>query len=102
VTRPLSCGSVMVRTGEQLEKRRRYNREYMRKWRTDPVHRKRECQYRLRHSLLRKVKLLPVTRSGATKRCAFCKQRQPITTVHRLAPSPRGFLSIYLVYCGQC
>jgi hypothetical protein len=82
--------------------RRDYNRQYMRKWRTDPHHHVRERQNRLRCDLQRKARASPLTEPLEGPRCAFCKQRQRVCMVERLKPLPGGFAIIRLPYCGEC
>jgi hypothetical protein len=80
------------------EEHRRYNREYMRRWRADPGHRERErasrdrCQY--------KRKLRKAARRGPA--CGFCHQRRPKWKVVRLRPIEQGFVRVVVPYCGQC
>lgn len=79
------------------KKRRRYNREYMRRWRADPRHRKRERANREHSQYLRKLR-----NAQLGPLCGFCHQRRPKSKVLRLMPVERGFITVLMPYCGQC
>ncbi len=79
------------------EERRRYKREYMRRWRADPHHHERERANRERSQYSRKVRDV---RGGPL--CGFCHQRRPKSKVVRLRPVERGFINVVVPYCGQC
>lgn len=80
------------------EERRRYKREYMRRWRADPLHRDRERANRERSQYKRKVR--EAVRRGPA--CGFCHARRPKWKVVRLRPVERGFIKVVVPYCGQC
>jgi hypothetical protein len=81
-----------------LEARRRYNREYMRRWRADPRHRNCERANRERWQHLRKFQDLV----HGKRVCGFCHQRAPKEEVLRLFPVPKGYVEVRVPYCGQC
>lgn len=91
-----------------LEERRRYNREYMRMWRSDPENRRRECLSRTRWDAHRKLQSTRVpanadmtTRGKPT--CGLCHLRAPVCHVMRLRILPSGeFKQVRVPYCGQC
>lgn len=93
-----------------LEKRRRYNRLYMRGWRADPAHSARERANRERWHYERKLRTaLHVSDSNADGRpvstCGFCRKNPPVTRVWRLEIrdlAPRGYVEIRVPYCGEC
>jgi hypothetical protein len=80
------------------EERRRYKREYMRRWRADPLHRGRERANRERSQYKRKLR--KAARRGPA--CGFCHQRRPKWKVVRLRPIAQGFVKVVVPYCGQC
>jgi len=79
------------------KERRRYNREYMRRWRADPRHRERERANRERSQCSRKLRGV---RGGPV--CGFCHQRRPKWKVLRLKPAATGYIKVLVPYCGQC
>lgn len=92
---------------QQVEHRRQYNREYMRRWRANPHNRDRERINRQRWHYSRKLRDFEVGRDGGADRplCAFCHQRAPICRVPRLMVvegRPGGFVEVNVLYCGQC
>ena len=78
--------------------RRRYKRNYMRRWRADPRHYDRERASRERSYYNRKVR----NRRRSRNVCGFCHQRPPKSKVLRLMPVEEGFIPIFVPYCGHC
>ena len=83
------------------EARRQYNREYMRRWRSDPQNLERERVNRQHSHYLRKV------REATSDRplCGFCHQRPPVCRVRRLdvvQGRRGGFVAVSVPYCGRC
>jgi hypothetical protein len=95
---------------EAAEERRRYNREFMRRWRSDPLHQAVERAKR-RHSYAREKRRRAVERrnrrqacNGNPAHCAFCS-RPAVRQIVRLRPSadaPEGYVKIRIPYCGEC
>ncbi len=93
-----------------LEKRRRYNRLYMRSWRADPRHQACERAHRERWHYERKLRdSLPPCDPDADDHgesvCGFCRKSPPVTKVWRLEIrdlAPRGYVEVRVPYCGQC
>ena len=93
-----------------LEKRRRYNRLYMRSWRADPRHRARERAHRQQWHYERKLRdSLRAHHPYADDRgfpvCGFCRKHPPVTKVWRLEIrdlAPRGYVEVRVPYCGEC
>jgi len=94
------------------EKRRAYNREYMRAWRANPLHQARErasrekayCEKKLREAL-RARQRKPFTNERGVRVCGFCGKAGPVSEVLRLRISntPRGdYVEVRMPYCGQC
>lgn len=94
--------------GAELMRRRKSNREHMRRRRADPAHRARELQKR---------KSRPAARSGSDaslssnvaqpmgRVCAICHLRAAVEEITRLEPSNftrGGFVQVRLPYCGRC
>jgi hypothetical protein len=104
-----STAAGSVRYG-LVEKRRRYNRLYMRGWRADSAHSARERANRERWHYERKLRnALRVSASNTENRsiptCGFCRKNRPITRVWRLEIrdlAPRGYVEIRVPYCGEC
>lgn len=84
---------------ELLESKREYNREYMRRWRSDPAHRERERVSRVEWNYARKLRR---PEAPARPLCAFCHERAPVGQVARLVATPGGFRAVRVPYCGQC
>ena len=110
-----TCHSGSRSTNEAAllrERRRRYNRKYMRRWRANPHHAEREGERRRRAYW--RIKLSGAdgaadTTDGAQRKppatlCGFCGRRPPITRITRLqiAPPSSEFVPIEIPYCGQC
>jgi hypothetical protein len=90
-----------------LEKRRRYNRLYMRAWRADPTHCAAERANRMRWHYERKLReSIRIRAAGhATPVCGFCRRNPPVTKVWRLEIrdlAPRGYVEVRVPYCGEC
>lgn len=92
------------------EVRRRYNREYMRRWRTDPRNRLRNLEDRMRWYYERKVR--DAMRPGAGPApvngksiCGFCHRGLAVRQVARLQVSSgllERFVEVVVPYCGVC
>jgi hypothetical protein len=93
-----------------MERRRRYNRLYMRSWRADPRHQACEREHRERWHYERKLRNAlrahnPFEDDHGYPICGFCRKNPPVTKVLRLEIrdlSPRGYVEIRVPYCGQC
>jgi hypothetical protein len=93
-----------------LEKRRIYNRLYMRSWRADPRHRACEREHRQQWHYARKLRdALRVHHPHANDRgcpvCGFCRKNPPVTKVWRLEIrdlAPGGYVEVRVPYCGEC
>lgn len=90
--------------------RRRYNRIYMRRWRSDPRHFERELLTRLRAQFNRRVhrrygeRRLYLNRRGGPV-CGFCRRRAPIKMQERLRISEAvrdGYVKVLIPCCGDC
>lgn len=94
----------------RLERRRRYNRLYMRRWRADPGHSARDRENRRQWHCDRKIrdareKLPEFTNDRGEPVCGFCRSRPPITEILRLRvceEARSGYLEIRIPYCGEC
>ena len=95
---------------EVLEIKRRYNREYMRRWRADLRNYERERQRRERAHMDRKMRaafeedVLPRYVQGQ-RACGICGRLPAKGSVIRLRICPwvrSGFVRVRLPYCGQC
>jgi hypothetical protein len=109
----ISSGSRALVVGMRhplLEKRRRYNRLYMRSWRADPRHRARERAHREQWHYERKLRdslrpYDPYADDRGVPVCGFCRKHPPVTKVLRLEirdQAPRGYVEIRVPYCGEC
>jgi hypothetical protein len=93
-----------------LEKRRTYNRLYMRSWRADPRHRARDRDNRERWHYERKLRDALraqhfYSEEHAVSVCGFCRRNPPVTKVLRLEIrdlAPRGYVEVRVPYCGEC
>jgi hypothetical protein len=93
-----------------LERRRRYNRRYMRHWRANLAHEALEREKRRQWYYERKAreaweKLPPFTNNRGEPVCGFCWKRPPVTQILRLRISengPHGYVQVRIPYCGQC
>jgi len=92
------------------EQRRRYNREYMRSWRANPVNRIEERENRRRWQFERKLREAlkspaPFTNERGKPVCGFCRINPPLREIVRLQVSeiaPRGYVELRIPYCGEC
>ena len=92
------------------EEKRRYIREYMRRWRSRPDHQQIEHQSRRRSYRERKVSRAEgATRSRANSAiaslCAICRKRPSTTTIVRLRlldKAPYNYAEMRVPYCGEC
>jgi ribosomal protein L32 len=93
-----------------LDKRRRYNRLYMRAWRADPAHTASERANRARWHYQRKLReALRDSKVGTEKVahpvCGFCRRYPPVAIVRRLEIrdlAPTGYVGVRVPYCGEC
>jgi hypothetical protein len=92
------------------EARRRYNREYMRRWRSDPrnYRREHECRerayWRQKISRARSERRLYINRRGQAV-CGFCWKRPPVRMAERLRISEAartGYVKVLIPCCGEC
>lgn len=95
---------------EFLEKRRTYNRLYMRAWRADPRRRTHELHSRQRWDYQRKLRSVhreprPFTDNSGVPVCGFCRKDPPVRDVMRLrisADAAARFVPVRVPYCGHC
>ena len=93
-----------------LEKRRRYNRLYMRSWRADPSHQAYERANRERWHYERKLRnAMRIHHPGFDDHghpvCGFCRKGPVVARVPRLEIrdlAPHGYVEIRVPYCGEC
>ena len=90
--------------------KRRYNREFMRRWRLDPRNHalereKRRRWYYERHKpRLARDEGLPANRRRQ-RLCGFCSRLPATGEIARLRvseASPGGYVKVRIPYCGQC
>ena len=101
---------VEKRSREFLERRRAYNRLYMRAWRADPRHRASELTNRHRWHYERKLRSVqrdrrPFTDDSGHPVCGFCRKDPPVREVMRLritADAAARFVQVCVPYCGHC
>ncbi|MGH9692346.1 MAG: hypothetical protein ACRD4C_14920 [Candidatus Acidiferrales bacterium] len=95
---------------DATEDKREYNREFMRRWRSDPIHQAREREKRRQWYYNRqKQRTLGQTDSGGVTQgaaafCAFC-WRPAVCKIARLRMcdgAPRGYVEVRIPYCGEC
>jgi hypothetical protein len=100
-----------LKSGESaaLERKRRYKREFMRKWRANPRHRFRESLLRSRWNYERKKRdaahLTSHMNARGELKCGICGKLPPVTEVLRLRVSecsPNGYVEVRIPYCGTC
>lgn len=91
------------------EERRRYKREFMRKWRKNPHHRLRESLQRTQWNYERKkrqaTELPDHANARGEARCGICGKLPPVTEIVRLRVSecaPSGYVEVRFPYCGTC
>lgn len=90
--------------------KRRYKRDYMRRWRSDPRNVAQEAATRKRDYYERKCRrVLQALGAGAATPlapvCGFCGHRAPICEVERLAigtDAKGSFTPVRVPYCGTC
>ncbi|MBZ5696778.1 MAG: hypothetical protein LAN36_15640 [Acidobacteriia bacterium] len=93
-----------------LEKRREYNRRYMRAWRADPAHQALDRDNRDRSNYERKLRdaridRIPYTNERGERVCGLCRRQAPVTEIVRLQVcdcAPQGYVEIRIPYCGEC
>ncbi len=104
-------GARAERTPKALmQKRRRYNRVYMRHWRADPRHQAEERENRERWHYARKLRSArgeyqPYTGDYGEPVCGFCRKSPVVARVMRLEvrdDAPRGYVEVRIPYCGEC
>ena len=92
------------------EVKRRYNREYMRRWRTDSRNRLRNLEDRTRWYYERKLRdaLRPEPERVLLHHkpgCGFCHRRPAVCQIMRLQVSEgllEPFIEVRVPYCGVC
>jgi CRISPR/Cas system-associated protein Cas10 (large subunit of type III CRISPR-Cas system) len=87
-----------------LEKRRLYNRRYMRRRRADPSRQSAEMARRQEWHYARKIRDSK-EREQTDRMCGFCGVKQPVTNIARLQVSeiaPYGYVTVRVPYCGEC
>ncbi len=92
----------MASCDQEIEEKRRRNREYMRRWRADPRNRDHERASRQRWHYERKLR---AARRDERPVCGLCHKRRPVCQVQRLLlveDHPGGFVEVRVPYCGQC
>jgi len=90
--------------------KRRYKRDYMRRWRSDPRNIAQEAVARKQGYYERKCRrVLQALGASAAEPpapvCGFCGHRAPICEVERLSigTDPKGsFTRVLVPYCGNC
>ena len=80
-------------------RRRRYSRDYMRRWRADPCNRNRERGMWQRWGFEQKCR---EASEPARPVCALCHRRTPVMKVPRLQPARGGYVEVLVPYCGVC
>ena len=115
--RELSCGAPFIDDASDeliqlrlLEEKRRYIREYMRRWRSRPKHQELEHESRRRSYRERKVRCAAEAthspaNSAIASMCAICRRRPSTTTIVRLRPlekAPYSYAEMRVPYCGEC
>jgi len=93
-----------------LEEKRRYIREYMRRWRSRPEHQQLEHSSRRRCYNQRKLqngsnRLRCSTDPAVAPVCAICRKRPSVTTIVRLRlidTAPYNYAEMRVPYCGEC
>jgi len=109
--RALQAGQGELQSSESaaLERKRRYKREFMRKWRANPHHRFHESLLRSRWNYERKKRdaahLTSHMNARGEVKCGICGKLPPVNEVVRLRVSecsPNGYLEVRVPYCGTC
>ena len=96
--RSYSAGVKATVTAAARERRLR-NREYMRRWRADPLHRQSE---RIHSTNWRRGRNLQDPHHPGPTVCGFCHRRRSRSVVPRLRPVETGFVEVQMPYCGLC
>jgi hypothetical protein len=97
---------------DAVEDKRRYNREFMRRWRADPFHlameraRRRERYYggQKQRRVSRADSSTPSSEHHETL-CGFCWKRPALKKIARLRvceSAPKGYVKVRIPYCGEC
>ena len=89
------------------EDKRRYNREFMRRWRSDPFHRaleraKRRQRY---HSRQKQSPRRNIAKNQNPNVCGFCWRRPAVSQIARLQMRDGGlpgYVQVRIPYCGEC
>ncbi len=94
------------------EDKRQYNREFMRRWRADPLHaalerEKRRQRYYDGQKQRRLNRLVSSAQSSGRKgkMCGFCWKRPAREKIVRLQVCERasdGYVKVRIPYCGEC
>ena len=98
-----ACGEDEdVRAAQAAEKRRTYNREYMRAWRrrNPERYRAKNREYQRRTAQRRKLRRLAKTAENARTLCWYGCGRPATQTIERV--DPRTWKSDSVPYCGKC
>ena len=96
--------------GAASVRRRTYNRDYMRTWRSDPRHRDRERATRRKAYYARKLRQaredeMCCAETTHASLCGFCGKLPPISEVLRLRireDTHGAYVEVRIPYCGQC
>jgi hypothetical protein len=93
------------------EERRRYNREFMRRWRADPFHlaeeqaQRRQRYYASKQRHIQHPAAAEKASGGAKRMCGFCWKRPAVRKIMRLQvceSAPDGYAKVAIPYCGKC
>jgi hypothetical protein len=106
-------GSALTRCSEdEPADKRRQNREFMRRWRANPVHlaaeqaRRRERYYAVQKQRgIERMSRSPQTRERDRKLCGLCSKRLAVRNIARLQVSDAsadGYVKVVIPYCGHC
>ena len=90
--------------------KRRYKRDYMRRWRSDPRHVAHEAAARKRDYYARKCRRVLAQLNAATREpqvpaCGLCGRKNPVCEIERLvigADALGTFTRVRVPYCGVC
>jgi hypothetical protein len=95
-----------------IEERRRYNREFMRRWRADPFNQAMERKKRRDWYYERQKQRQPRERSKRCRAldqkkgvCGLCWRRPAVTTIVRLQiceGASQQYAQVRIPYCGEC
>jgi hypothetical protein len=92
----------------ELARRRKSNREHMRRRRADPAHRARELEKRKSRPTAPSCGGASVSSNAVQplgRVCSMCHVRAAVEEITRLEPSNftrGGFVQVRLAYCGRC